>query len=90
MGLNAPQEGRSHFFAIAAQQMRQILVDYARRHRAGKRGGAAETLSLDDSGLLEPGKSRDVDVVALDDALNALAQIDPRKTRSWNCASLAD
>ena len=67
-------EGRSHFFAIAAQQMRQILVDYARRHRAGKRGGAAETLSLDDSGMLEPGKGRDLDVVALDDALKALAQ----------------
>jgi len=82
VGLNAPPwEGRSHFFAIAAQQMRQILVDYARRHRAGKRGGAAETLSLDDSGLLEPGKSRDVDVVALDDALKALAQIDPRKAQ---------
>jgi RNA polymerase sigma-70 factor (ECF subfamily) len=82
MGLSAPQwEGRTHFFAIAAQQMRQILVDYARRHRAGKRGGAAETLSLDDTGLLEPGKSRDVDVVALDDALNALAQIDPRKAQ---------
>jgi RNA polymerase sigma-70 factor, ECF subfamily len=82
VGLNAPQwEGRTHFFAIAAQQMRQILVDYARRHRAGKRGGAAETLSLDDTGLLEPGKSRDIDVVALDDALNALAQIDPRKAQ---------
>ena len=51
------------------------------RHRAGKRGGAAETLSLDDTGLLEPGKSRDVDVVALDDALKALAQIDPRKAQ---------
>ena len=82
VGLNAPQwEGRSHFFAIAAQQMRQILVDYARRHRAGKRGGAAETLSLDDSGLLEPGKGRDVDVVALDDALKTLAKIDPRKAQ---------
>ena len=82
VGLNAPQwEGRSHFLAIAAQQMRQILVDYARRHLAGKRGGAAETLSLDDTGLLEPGKSRDVNVVALDDALKALAQIDPRKAQ---------
>ena len=81
-GLNAPQwEGRSHFFAIAAQHMRQILVDYARRHRAGKRGGAAQTLSLDGSGLLEPGKGRDLDVVALDDALKALAQIDARKAQ---------
>jgi RNA polymerase sigma factor (TIGR02999 family) len=75
VGLNAPQwEGRSHFFAIAAQQMRQILVDYARRHRAEKRGGAAETLSLDDTGMLEPGKGPDLDVVALDDALKTLAR----------------
>ncbi|MFZ0683911.1 MAG: sigma-70 family RNA polymerase sigma factor [Terriglobales bacterium] len=82
VGLNAPQwEGRSHFFAIAAQQMRQILVDYARRHRAGKRGGAAQTLSLDDSGILEPGKGPDLDVVALDDALKALANIDARKAQ---------
>jgi len=82
VGLNAPPwEGRSHFFAIAAQQMRQILVDYARRHRAGKRGGAAETLSLDDTGLFEQGKNRDVDVVALDDALKELAKIDPRKAQ---------
>ena len=82
VGLNAPQwEGRSHFFAIAAQQMRQILVDYARRHRAGKRGGQAEKLSLDDTGFFEPGRSPNVDVVALDDAMNALAKIDPRKAR---------
>lgn len=82
LGLNAPQwEGRSHFFAIAAQQMRQILVDYARRHRAGKRGGGAGALSLDDSALLEQGKRRDLDVVALDDALQALAQIDGRKAQ---------
>ena len=76
VGLNAPQwEGRTHFFAIAAQQMRQILVDYARRHSSGKPGG------LDDSGLLEPGKGRDIDVVALDDALKTLAKIDPRKAQ---------
>jgi RNA polymerase sigma factor (TIGR02999 family) len=82
LGLNAPRwEGRSHFFAIAAQQMRQILVDHARRHRAGKRGGRAGALSLDDSGLLEQGKSRNLDVVALDDALQALAQIDARKAQ---------
>jgi RNA polymerase sigma factor (TIGR02999 family) len=82
VGLNAPRwEGRSHFFAIAAQQMRQILVDYARRHRAGKRGGGASTLSLDDSGLLEQGKGADLDVVALDDALKTLAQLDARKAQ---------
>jgi RNA polymerase sigma-70 factor, ECF subfamily len=70
VGLNSPEwESRSHFFAIAAQLMRQILVDYARRHRAGKRGGGADALSLDDTGLLEQGKGKDLDVVALDDAL---------------------
>jgi RNA polymerase sigma factor (TIGR02999 family) len=82
VGLNAPQwEGRTHFFGVAAQLMRQILVDHARRHRAGKRGGQAEKLSLDDTGFFEPGKGPDVDVVALDDAINALAKIDPRKAR---------
>jgi RNA polymerase sigma factor (TIGR02999 family) len=82
VGLNAPQwEGRSHFFAIASQQMRQVLVDYARRHRAGKRGGGAGTLSLDDTALLEQGRARGLDVVALDDALKALAQFDARKAQ---------
>ena len=84
VGLRPPQwEGRSHFFAIAAQQMRQILVDYARRHRARKRGGGDETLSLEDTTSLvsEKNKKKDVDVVALDDALNALAGIDARKAQ---------
>lgn len=80
VGLNPPQwESRTHFFAIAAQLMRQILVDYARRHRAGKRGGGEATLPLDDATMLSRGK--DIDVVALDEALKALAQIDPRKAR---------
>ncbi len=84
VGLRPPQwEGRSHFFAIAAQQMRQILVDYARRHRARKRGGGDETLSLEDTTSLvsEKNKKKDVDVVVLDDALNALAGIDARKAQ---------
>lgn len=82
VGLNPPQwESRSHFFAIAAQLMRQILVDYARRHRAERRGGGEAMLSLDDSAMLSPVKQRDLDVVALDDALRALAQIDPRKAQ---------
>jgi RNA polymerase sigma factor (TIGR02999 family) len=80
VGLNTPQwESRTHFFAIAAQLMRQILVDYARRHRAGKRGGGQDTLPLEDATLLARGK--DIDVVALDEALKALAQIDPRKAQ---------
>jgi RNA polymerase sigma factor (TIGR02999 family) len=72
-------ESRSHFFAIAAQLMRQILVDYARRHRAEKRGGGACMLTLDDA-LAMP-QTKDIDVVALDDALNALAKVDERQSR---------
>jgi RNA polymerase sigma-70 factor, ECF subfamily len=82
VGMNSPQwESRSHFFAIAAQLMRQILVDYARRHHAEKRGGRGGTLSLDDSSLLEQGKGPEVDVVALDDALKTLARVDARKVQ---------
>src|SRR6516165_6094856 len=71
VGLNPPQwESRTHFFAIAAQLMRQILVDYARRHRAHKRGGGAVALPLEEATLLLGGK--EIDVVALDDALKEL------------------
>jgi RNA polymerase sigma factor (TIGR02999 family) len=72
-------EGRTHFFAIASQLMRQILVDYARRRRAGKRGGSVCMLSLDDA--IEKARGKEVDVVALDDALQRLAEIDPRQSR---------
>jgi RNA polymerase sigma factor (TIGR02999 family) len=82
VGLNTPRwEGRSHFFAIAAQQMRQILVDYARRHRAQKRGDGIAAVSLDEGTMVIPAKGKTLDVVALDDALNALAQIDARKAQ---------
>jgi RNA polymerase sigma factor (TIGR02999 family) len=78
-GLNSPQwESRTHFFAIAAQLMRQILVDYARRHVAAKRGGGACKLSLEDAVVLS--KREPVDVLLLDDALKALAKIDPRQS----------
>jgi RNA polymerase sigma factor (TIGR02999 family) len=80
IGQDLPQwEGRTHFFAIAAQLMRQILVDYARRHRASKRGSGNCTLALDDA--LTVAERKDVDVLALDDALKALAEIDPRQSR---------
>jgi RNA polymerase sigma factor (TIGR02999 family) len=80
IGLNPPQwESRTHFFAIAAQLMRQILVDYARRHVAAKRGGGACKLSLEEATVLS--RQKDVDVLSLDDALNALAKIDPRQSR---------
>lgn len=71
-------ENRAHFYAISAQLMRQILVEYARRRNAAKRD-AGNMLTLDDSiGLL---KTRSVDLVALDDALNGLAKLDARQSR---------
>lgn len=71
-------EGRTHFFAIASQLMRQILVDYARRRGAGKRGGSICILSLEDAS--EKARGKEVDIVALDDALQRLAEIDPRQS----------
>ena len=80
VGRDLPQwEGRTHFFAIAAKLMRQILVDYARRRRASKRGSGVCMLTLDDAMAMPQGK--DVDVVAVDDALNTLAEVDPRQSR---------
>lgn len=80
LGLKAPQwESRTHFFAIAAQLMRQILVDYARRHGAAKRGGGGCKLTLQEATALS--RQKDVDVVSLDDALDALAKIDPRQSK---------
>jgi RNA polymerase sigma factor (TIGR02999 family) len=76
----SPQwESRTHFFAIAAQLMRQILVDYARCHRSAKRGGSVCKLSLDDAAAIPRQKA--LDVVALDEALQELAKIDPRQSR---------
>lgn len=80
VGLNPPHwESRTHFFAIAGRLMRQILVDYARRHRAGKRGAGACRVSLDE--VSEPAREPQVDVVALDEALDSLTTIDPRQAR---------
>jgi RNA polymerase sigma factor (TIGR02999 family) len=80
VGMNCPQwESRTHFFAIAAQLMRQILVDYARRHGAAKRGASVPKLSLDEGTMVS--RRKDIDVVALDDALIGLAKIDPRQSR---------
>jgi RNA polymerase sigma factor (TIGR02999 family) len=80
IGLSAPQwESRAHFFAIAAGLMRQVLVDYARRHTAKKRGGGLCKVSLNDATTAS--RRKDVDVVALDDALKTLAKIDPRQSR---------
>ncbi|MGD0417461.1 MAG: ECF-type sigma factor [Terriglobales bacterium] len=72
-------EGRTHFFAIASQFMRQVLVDYARRRGAGKRGGSVGMRSLEDAS--EKARGKEMDIVALDDALQKLAEIDPRQSR---------
>ena len=70
-------QNRAHFFGIAAQMMRRILVDHARAHQAGKRQGAALRVTLDDRiGVTEP---RDCELLMLDRALNELADRDPRQ-----------
>jgi len=76
---NVHWDDRIHFFAVAAQLMLRILVDHARKHLAAKRGGDQVTLSLDEH--LAPAKSRPVDVVALDGALNELARMNPLHSR---------
>ena len=73
-------ESRSHFVAIAAQHMRQILVDYARRHRAAKRGAGVTMVPLEDSPAAT--NPRAVDLLALDEALEKLAGVDARKARA--------
>lgn len=70
---------RTHFFAVAAQLMRRILVDHARSHQAAKRGQGFARLELDDEAL--PATVRAGELLALDDALEALALVDPRKAR---------
>jgi RNA polymerase sigma-70 factor (ECF subfamily) len=71
-------ENRAHFFAVSAQLMRRILVDHARRHNL-KRGGGIERVSLEDTAVISPGRSSDL--VALDEAMEALAKVDARKAR---------
>src|SRR5436190_13048652 len=70
-------ESRSHFFGVAAHLMRQILVDNSRRKRSAKRGSGAGNISIEDTITFASGPGREIE--ALDDALNALATVDPRK-----------
>jgi RNA polymerase sigma factor (TIGR02999 family) len=72
-------QNRAHFFGIAAQMMRRILVDHARTKKRVKRGGSDVKVSLADATI--PVKQRDLDVVALDEALNRLAEIDEQQSR---------
>lgn len=73
----SPFENRAHFFRVAAQAMRQILVDYARRHQAEKRGGGALAATYDDA--FTPDDQRPEEVLALDAALDRLAALSPRQ-----------
>ena len=72
-------QGRSHFFAVAAQAMRRILVDHARARQRDKRGGGRARVALEEDVALSPQK--DEDVLALDEALQALAKLDPRQAK---------
>ena len=72
-------QNRAHFFGVAAQVMRHILVDHARNRRAGKRGGGAAPLTLN-TGIALP-QQREFDLLALDDALKELAAFEPQLSR---------
>jgi RNA polymerase sigma factor (TIGR02999 family) len=78
-GKDVEWRDRAHFFAIAARMMRRILVDAARSRRYQKRGGGAPVVSLDEALTVSPERSRDI--VALDEALDALAKVDARKSQ---------
>src|SRR6266487_3363204 len=75
-------QNRAHFFAVSAQLMRRILVDHARSHNV-KRGAGVQHVSLEEVAVVGGDRSADPggDLVALDDALNALARLDPRKVQ---------
>jgi RNA polymerase sigma factor (TIGR02999 family) len=73
-------QDRSQFFAVAATVMRRLLVDYARQHRATKRG-VLRTVSLDDGETVAITPAPDIDVLALNDALTELSTLDPMRTR---------
>ncbi len=75
---NVHWQNRAHFFGIAAQIMRRILIDHARRHLGAQRGGA-ETISLDEVAVVSD--ERAAELVALDEALTSLAKVDERKGR---------
>ena len=72
-------QNRAHFMAIASEMMRRILVDYARRRQYQKRGAGAVQVTLSDAA--EISNQRSPDLVALDEALTSLAEIDPRRSR---------
>lgn len=72
-------QNRTHFFAVCARVMRNLLVDRARSRQADRHGGGARRVSLDDAAVVVP--ERQIDLLALDEALDRLAGIDPRKSQ---------
>ena len=72
-------QNRAHFFGVAAQMMRRILVDHARGHNAEKRGGEFQKLPIDEN--LDVADERAADLIALDEALERLAELDAQKAR---------
>jgi RNA polymerase sigma factor (TIGR02999 family) len=72
-------QNRTHFYAVASQMMRRILVDFARSQKSLKRGGKTHQISIDDIPLI--GENPDLNLVALDDALQVLSQVDERKCK---------
>ena len=76
---NVDWQHRAHFFAVSATIMRRILLDRARRRAAGKRGGKLPIVNLDE--IPDVSCRRATQLIALDDALNALASVDPRKAK---------
>ena len=76
---NVNWQDRSHFFAVASQVMRHILIDHARKHQYAKRGGGAEKVPLDE--IAELSDQRAAQLIAVDDALRDLAVADPRKSQ---------
>ena len=76
---NVRWQSRAHFFGVAAQVMRRILVDFARSRHSARRGGGAQQISLDVAITIH--EDRSAELIALDDALKSLAKIDPRKSQ---------
>lgn len=76
---NIHWENRAHFFAVSAQIMRRILVDFARSRDYAKRGGGTRQVALDEAAMVAGG--RPADLIALDEAMNVLAELDQRQSR---------
>jgi len=76
---NVEWESRAHFFAVSAQVMRHILVDYARQHASAKRGGEFQKVELDGEVIVS--RERATELIALDEAMQALHDIDPRRSK---------